>query len=143
MERFTDRVMFWPSGCWQWLGAIGGHTKYGNYYDPDTGKKHVAHRWIYEKVRGLIPEGMQAHHTCGSSTCVNPYHIKLLTPKQHQATKRNHNRELTHCKRGHKLAGDNVWIRRGRGGAERVCRACKSLRDHGTGIEGEGRWEVE
>jgi hypothetical protein len=139
LNHFLDKTFMWHSGCWQWTGAIGGHTKYGNYYDREKGRKFVAHRWIYEKLIGKIGDGLQAHHACEVPTCVNPYHIILMTPKQHAATKRHHHRDKTHCKHGHELTDDNVWLRDRGETIERVCRTCKRANDRKRYRE----WSVE
>ena len=66
------------TGCWLWKSPL---TKagYGQYID-DVGKRIYAHRWMYEKVKGQIPEGLELDHkiTC-PKRCINPDHVEPVT----------------------------------------------------------------
>lgn len=42
----------------------------------------MAHRVMYEKYFGSIPEGQQIDHICMERSCVNPSHLRLATTKQ-------------------------------------------------------------
>lgn len=72
-----------PSGCWIWAGATGGlhhtprlHAK-GN-------KTIVVRRFVWELVHGEPPaEGRYVVARCRCSMCVNPEHLRLITPQQH------------------------------------------------------------
>lgn len=68
------------SGCWLWLGAVGS-TGYGHVI---RRKRTIrAHRYVYEAFRSAIPDGHDLHHACGVPLCVNPDHMKTLTPQEH------------------------------------------------------------
>lgn len=68
------------SGCWMWLGGVTGSgygaTKYGN-----TGAYSV-HRLAWERQHGDIPPGMHIDHICRVRLCINPNHLRVVTPKQ-------------------------------------------------------------
>lgn len=64
------------NGCWIWTGAIH-KTGYGQV--KWKGKSTVAHRVVYELVKGLIPAGLVLDHTCNVKLCVNPDHLDLVT----------------------------------------------------------------
>lgn len=67
------------NGCWIWQHGVG-RQGYGSLRD---GKTVRAHRWVYEREVGPIPEGHDLHHRCEVRLCVNPAHLEPLTPEQH------------------------------------------------------------
>ncbi|MEW5290302.1 HNH endonuclease [Erwinia papayae] len=93
-ERFWEKVEKFGNGaCWLWNGATvsptgGKHIKpqiYGKIAGPRTpsGRKiWSAHRlsWVFEN--GAIPPGKLVDHKCHNTLCVNPAHLRLVTPKQ-------------------------------------------------------------
>jgi hypothetical protein len=113
--------------CWNWTGHLncGYGTIFGN------GRTYKVHRLAYELLVGPIPEGLVLDHLCRNTACVNPAHLEPVTiyentrrglqPErvaQHYAEKR----AQTHCKRGHELSGDNLYL--GQPG-KRACRTCR------------------
>jgi len=64
------------NGCWIWTGAVH-KTGYGQV--KWKGKSTVAHRVVYELVKGLIPVGLVLDHTCNVKLCVNPEHLDPVT----------------------------------------------------------------
>lgn len=66
-------------GCWMWTGA---NVPRGYGKMTAGGRLVYAHRWSYERFKGDIPEGMQVDHTCFTTSCVNPEHLRLATPRQ-------------------------------------------------------------
>ena len=112
--------------CWWWLGKPNAHG-YGGI--KIKGKTHLAHRFVYEWLRGPIPQGHLLHHRCEEPMCVNPRHLEPVTQQQHQE---NHDfrgnrlaaavwRDRTHCKNGHLLSGENIRLTRE---GWRKCRVC-------------------
>lgn len=62
------------AGCWLWNKAL--HDGYG-WVAIGCGKAKLVHRMFYEAKYGVvIPDGFEAHHTCGVRRCVNPEHIE-------------------------------------------------------------------
>lgn len=101
------------NGCWEWTGGIdrGGYGKWQH------GK---AHRVVYTKLRGPIPEGMQLDHRCRNRACVNPDHLEPVTNRENILRGNGHtaiNARKQTCKRGH-----NDWKRTAEGG--RCCVTC-------------------
>jgi hypothetical protein len=71
------------SGCWLWTGPRHKRIGYGRVMR--SGKYLLAHRWIYERERGPIPEGLILHHECENNLCVNPGHLRPMTRGEHQS----------------------------------------------------------
>jgi|SRR3990167_9644245 len=44
-----------------------------------NGKTILAHRYLYEKRYGKIPEGMVVDHLCRNPMCVNLNHLEMVT----------------------------------------------------------------
>jgi hypothetical protein len=65
-----------PNGCWRWNGNLraDGYGKTGR-----SGKTRQAHRYVYEQLRGPIPQEYQLDHTCRNRACVNPDHLEIVT----------------------------------------------------------------
>jgi hypothetical protein len=114
------------TGCWEWTGtrAYGyGRIKIG-------GKSHLAHRVVYEQMRGGIPQGLDMDHVCRNKGCVNPAHLQPVTHRENvmrgisfAATYAR----ATHCIRGHAFDEKNTQIRVTPDGTKRRCRACHQI----------------
>jgi len=128
-ERFWEKVhledaAFPENGCMIWTGAkgSGGYGKFGN------GSQVVkAIRWIYERLRGPIPQGHHLHHLCRRADCVNPDHVQPLTRQNHAALGPFNpwQRHLTHCKHGHEFTPGNTYSYLRNGTLRRACRICR------------------
>ncbi len=116
-----DRYVIDKNGCWNW--DVCDNLGYGRATDGKH-RSVKAHRLMYERLVGPIPEGLVIDHLCRNRTCVNPDHLEPVT--QSENVRRGNgfsavNARKTHCKRGHPLDGDNLY--RNPAGA-RVCRTC-------------------
>lgn len=118
------------SGCVIWLGPLNKNG-YGKmitgYKSEGTRRTAWAHRLVYEYFVGPIPAGLDLDHKCRVRCCVNPNHLEPVTRKEnmrrgmHATSVKARNVLRTHCKNGHPLSGDNLYLNSG----HRVCRTCK------------------
>ena len=122
-ERFWAKVEKTES-CWIWVGPLNWRG-YGTVR-PSGGGTRMAHRVIYECLRGPIPDGLTLDHLCRVRRCVNPEHLEPVTLKENilrglGPTAINAKKE--YCPRGHPLSGDNLVKNKLRRGM-RECRLC-------------------
>ena len=62
--------------CWIWLR---GKDEKGYPLVSVSGKTRRAHRVLYAKRFGVIPDGMTLDHLCRQRSCVNPDHLEVVT----------------------------------------------------------------
>jgi hypothetical protein len=118
------------SSCWEWVGARD-QFGYGHYGDRTTRRGIMAHRWVYQQLRGPIPAGLQLDHLCRNRICVNPDHLEPVTAAVNYARGISfsaQNTKKTHCPQGHELTGDNLIPSRLAKGW-RECWTCDRARD--------------
>lgn len=123
-RRFWKRTCPGANGCIIWTGA---GDRYGRVWV--MGCMLGAHRAAYWMSLGNLTHGLQVDHICGVTLCVNPEHLRELTPRAN--TLRNGgptalNATKTHCIHGHEFTPENT--RNGPKG--RDCRACERARFH-------------
>jgi hypothetical protein len=121
MSRFSRKVFRGLNGCLLWSG-VTTLDGYGQFMA--QGKRVYAHRWVYEYYNGEIPQGMFIDHKCRTRNCVDPRHLRIVTPTQNVLENSDSvsaiNKRKTHCIRGH-----NEW-RVGKKG-NRSCAVCGRL----------------
>jgi hypothetical protein len=120
-ERFWSRVSQ-VGECWEWTGPRDA-AGYGKF----SASRHRtvrAHRFAYEDMVGVIPEGLVIDHLCRNRSCVNPGHLEPVTDRVNVL--RSHGfpatyAARTHCNNGHEFTPENTRFRVDGG---RRCRAC-------------------
>lgn len=106
-EQFWTKVEKTDS-CWLWMAGRSGNYGCLSW----LGKRAWAHRVAYQIVKGPIPKGLTIDHLCRNTKCVNPNHLEAVTTEKNvlrgesPPAKRARQRV---CKRGHLLAGSNVY----------------------------------
>jgi hypothetical protein len=123
-ERFWEKVVledsiFPENGCMLWASSKG--HGYGIFWA--NGKYVPAHRWLYERLRGPVPDGLQLDHLCRVRHCVNPDHVEPVTCKENigRGDTGWNNKSKTYCPHGHEYTSENTYIQRSGG---RICRTC-------------------
>ena len=109
------------TGCLVWQGAKD-RRGYGHIRGSD-GRTLSAHRASYQEHREQIPDGLQIDHLCRNTSCINPAHLEVVTPRENTLRSEGCtaiNSRKTHCNNGHPFDAENTY--RWRGG--RYCRAC-------------------
>jgi len=64
------------TGCWNWTRSVQSNS-YGHLTVNNT--QILAHRFVYEKFKGKIPDGLELDHLCRNTKCVNPDHLEAVT----------------------------------------------------------------
>jgi hypothetical protein len=110
-------------GCWLWRGAIQGNG-YGVI-------QLLAHRVVFEMLKGMIPEGLTLDHRCKKRNCVNPKHLRVMSLAENSLSGNSpaaKNARRVRCQRGHlnwgfhtKKDGRKRW-------RVRECLTCRRLR---------------
>lgn len=129
VERFLEKFEIGPpEQCWEWKANLDVKG-YGQFMVYRRGRAVVkyarAHRFSYEHFVGPIPDGLQLDHLCRNPRCVNPGHLEPVTEAENRRRGKNGVLKVrrTHCKHGHALTPDNVYVKSD-GFGTRQCRIC-------------------
>jgi len=126
-DRFWSRVD--KSGdCWIWTAGVI-QQGYGGFH-PSKGVMVLAHRWAYEQLVAVIPEGLVIDHLCRVRRCVNPAHLEPVTNGENLRRGAGYalrNGMRTTCVNGHEYTEENTY-RDPKGGIR--CRQCGRDRDN-------------
>ena len=129
-DRFEAKYTPEPNtGCWLWT-AYADRNGYGKM-TVETGTQEWAHRVSYRLYKGEIPDGLHLDHTCSTPLCVNPAHLEAVTSAENQRRTFERGRGIrggvrkTHCKHGHPLSGENLYVYKKDGAGHRICVECK------------------
>jgi hypothetical protein len=79
------------TGCWLWTRSVIPNG-YGHL--TVKGKQILAHRFVYEIYKGIIPLGLTLDHLCKNHRCVNPDHLEPVT--QAENCRRGNRAKLNH-----------------------------------------------
>lgn len=123
-QRFWDKVIVDPSGCWLWAGAITGGRGQIRWSGADGITRTMsAYRIAFEVTHGAIDPSLTIDHTCEVLLCVNPKHLEQVTAEEN--TRRFYQRHpITHCPRGHDLSVVGFYPGRYSNGVGKRCKVC-------------------
>jgi hypothetical protein len=74
------------TGCWEWTGQLS-NSGYGRIKFRDEHgdiRMHGAQEVSYEAFIGPVPQGMLIISACNNRLCINPQHLDVFDPAQHQ-----------------------------------------------------------
>lgn len=100
------------TGCWLWTGAVDW-VGYGEVWW--KGKRHRAHRAVFDAYRGAMPSELD--HLCKTKRCVNPDHLEPVSRAENM---RRLYATITACPKGHEYVPENIYMDHGK----RRCREC-------------------
>ena len=142
--RFTRQAKPQPNGCLIWMGEVTSADGYGRWRPRPGAKMQYIHVYMWEQLRGPVPQGMQVDHACHTADascaggsecqhrrCCNPEHLELVTPSENTLRQRHANRLKDSCPQGHPLEGDNLTVWKD---GKRRCKTCLAARKKGTPV---------
>lgn len=80
--QHLDDYVVDANGCWIWQKSCG-RLGYPHAWDKERNVCRFAHRMAYEQAVGPIPEGYHVHHDCGTTSCINPRHLRAVSAREH------------------------------------------------------------
>lgn len=128
-----ERVVFWSKverrgahECWPWLGSIN-EQGYGQVSINRITWR--AHRLAVRLDGRKIPPAMVVDHICRNRSCVNPGHLRVVTPKENTLENSEHwsakYAARDHCSKGHKYTPETSFVKQRGHRSYRVCRICQ------------------
>lgn len=128
LEGILARFEINSRGCWEWTGSLSAK---GYAVATVEGRYVRVHRYVYEKLVGPIPVGLEPDHLCRNHKCINPDHLELVTHLENlergnwSRGKRKQYERRDSCRRGHLFDEVNTYVTKT---GARICRECQRQR---------------
>ena len=123
LDKFLARTAV-AEGCWEWLGTKTPRG-YGRFNFKRGLSAQFAHRLSYVLFRGPFPKELDIDHTCRNTSCVNPWHLEVVTKAENNvrsAKARGVGQFSLSCPNGHTYTDNTTYVDpRG----VRQCRVCR------------------
>ena len=117
------------TGCWNWALQCD-RAGYGKTCLFKHGKPihRRAHQVAFEIFKGLVLKGLVIDHVCNNRKCVNPEHLRAVTPRENvlrsDSARSAINARKTKCVNGHPFTASNTKLVKTKYGIGRQCREC-------------------
>lgn len=113
---YLNRYTADDNGCWNYTGTIS-RKGYGQI------RQTSAHRFFYQALVGMVPEGLQLDHLCLNKRCVNPEHLEPVAGEENM--QRHADRHwIGRCRRCRAPKPGASLIVRERGNPHYECQPC-------------------
>lgn len=123
--KIAKRIVVQDDGCWVWQGATDT-SGYGRLRW--NGKHESVHRLVWKLLVADVAADDELDHLCRNRLCCNPDHLEPVSGRENTLRGQGITAQLarqTHCKRGHPLSGDNLYVYPN---GKRLCRTCERER---------------
>ena len=120
--KILKHIRVRDDGCWE--SALKAKTHAGYSRVSVKNSTFMFHRITYHIFNGRINKGMQIDHICQKRFCINPDHLRQVTPLQnaHSSNTSAHLFSVrTHCKNGHEYKDGSFYTYYKNA---RICKIC-------------------
>ncbi len=126
LYKFVKRIKAGENGCIEWTGA---RNVFGYSIFRFRLKTRSGHKWLYDRLFGKTPKGLELDHLCRNRACVNPIHLERVTHLENMR-RAAPLRRRTHCPQDHLLEGDNLFFQKDGRRRCRICRNATAMRHY-------------
>jgi hypothetical protein len=129
ITKYRDRLLSKTKivdGCIEFTGSVqtGGYGQMGI-----KGRPYLTHKLAYEWLIGEVPSGLELDHICRNKKCLNTEHLEPVTHSENLIRrglkgKKINKPERTHCRRGHRLTVENIYMRKN---GVKQCQICRKM----------------